>query len=632
MHPDDRDAVLKALKMHIDGASPRFEAAFRAQHKDGAYRWIMSRGRAVRDASGRAVRVVGVHADISERKAMEAQLFAEKERAQVTLASIGDAVLTTDADGFVTFMNGVAERLTGWRLEEAMNVPVDTVAGLLHEETRESVPSPVERCLAEGQIVGLAGSTLLISRDGHEVAIQDSAAPIRNKEGALIGVVMVFRDVSESRALARQMSWQLAHDGLTGLISRREFERRLTRLVEDAHASPQQHALLYLDLDNFKVVNDVCGHLGGDELLKQLSFLLSEQMRRNDTLGRLGGDEFAALLENCPRDKALDIAEKLRRTISEFRFVWGNKTLDVGVSIGLVMVDADTASLADALSAADVACYAAKDAGRNRVHVYSKADQDSASVHVEMHMAADIRAALDVGRFELYAQEIRSLKGKPGRYFEVLVRMVDVYGQLVPPGLFITTAERYGMMPEIDLWIVKQALVQLAQAGKAAAHVRLAINLSGLCFSDENMSARVRDLVVQSGVEPARITFEITETAAVTHLSRGVRFMRELGALGCRFALDDFGSGMSSFAYLKALPVHTLKIDGAFVRDLLTDTADRAFVEAIHNVAHTLGKETVAEFAETAEHVHALSEIGVDYAQGYAVAKPRQLEAVLRGE
>ncbi len=632
MHPDDRDAVLAALQSHIEGKTPRFEAVFRAVHKDGSYRWILSRGRAIHDASGRTVRVVGVHSDITERKAMEAQLFEEKERAQVTLASIGDAVLTTDAEGFVTFMNGVAERLTGWKLAEALKAPVETVVSLLDEETRQSMPHPVERCRAGAQIVELAGNTLLINRDGHEISIQDSAAPILNREGQLIGVVMVFRDVSESREMARQMSWQIAHDALTGLVSRREFERRLGLLVEDAHHSGQQHALLYLDLDNFKIVNDVCGHLAGDELLKQLASQMSARMRRNDTLARLGGDEFAALLENCPVEIALEIANKLRLTVAAFHFEWDNKTLEVGVSIGVVVVNADTASMVDALSAADVACYAAKEGGRNRVQLYTNADPASVSKHLDLHLAADIRSAVSVGRFELYAQEILSLQNKPGRYFEVLVRMVDSYGKLIQPGLFITTAERYGLMPEIDLWVVKQALALLAQAGSGAQDVRLAINLSGLCFGDLAMSERVRELVVQSEVDPARITFEITETAAVTLLSHAARVMRELGSLGCRFALDDFGSGMSSFAYLKALPVNTLKIDGAFVREMLASPTDKAFVEAIHHVAHTLGMETVAEFAESQEIVEALRAIGIDYAQGYAVAKPRQLEAVLRGE
>ena len=633
VHPDDFTSVLDAFQEHLDGITPRFEVAFRVMHKRGSWHWIMSRGKAVRDAAGNAVRFVGVHTDISEQKFMEAQLFEEKERAQVTLSSIGDAVLTTDAEGNITFMNSVAEKLSGWTREDSLGLPVESVIVLINEDTREPAPNPVSRCRAEGQVVGLANHTILISRDGHELAIDDSAAPIHDREGRIVGVVMVFHDVTANRELTRQMSWQVAHDKLTGLASRQEFERRLDHLVAEAHGSGSQHALLYLDLDNFKIVNDTSGHLAGDELLKQLAFLLTEHMRRNDILGRLGGDEFGALLENCPLDKAIAIAEKLRETASEFRFAWGGKTFEVGVSIGLVMVGQETVSLAEAMSAADVACYAAKESGRNQVHVYSPGNKESASRHREMHLAADIRAALESDRFVLYAQEIHPLsKGAPtSRHYEVLVRMLDIHGELIQPGVFIPAAERYGLMPAVDRWVVEHALDMLARS-TAARDVRLSINLSGLCFRDEHTAECLRTIMMQTGVDPARLTFEITETAAVSQLSKAVAFMREMKTLGCRFALDDFGSGMSSFAYLKALPVDTLKIDGAFVRDMLEDPADQAFVEAIHRVAHTLGKETVAEFAETPEIVEALQGIGVDYAQGYAIAKPRPLDALLRGD
>lgn len=633
IHPDDFQSVLDTFQAHLDGATPRFEAAFRASHKQGGWHWIMSRGKAVRDGTGRAIRFVGVHTDISEQKSMEAQLFEEKERAQVTLSSIGDAVLTTDAEGNITFMNSVAERLTGWTREETFGLPVESVIVLINEDTREPAPNPVARCRTESQVVGLANHTILISRDGHELAIDDSAAPIRDREGQLIGVVMVFHDVTANRELTRQMSWQVAHDKLTGLASRQEFERRLENLVAQAHESGNQHALLYMDLDNFKIVNDTSGHLAGDELLKQLAFLLTEHMRRNDILGRLGGDEFGALLENCPPDKALAIAEKLRETASEFRFAWGGKTFEVGVSIGLVMVGQETISLAEAMSAADVACYAAKESGRNQVHVYSPGNQESASRHREMHLAADIRAALEGERFVLYAQEIQPLStpASTTRHYEVLVRMLDIHGELIPPGVFIPAAERYGLMPAVDRWVVEHALALLSRT-PAARDAHLSINLSGLCFRDEHTAACLRSLMAQTGVDPTHLTFEITETAAVSQLAKAVAFMREMKSLGCRFALDDFGSGMSSFAYLKTLPVDILKIDGAFVRDMLVDPADRAFIEAIHRVAHTLGKETVAEFAETAEIVAALREIGVDYAQGYAIDKPRPLDALLRGD
>jgi diguanylate cyclase (GGDEF)-like protein/PAS domain S-box-containing protein len=633
VHPDDYQALISAYQDHLDGKTPRFEAIFRAKRRLGGWNWIMSRGKAVRDEMGNAVRIVGVHTDITERKTMEAELFEEKERVQVTLASIGDAVLTTNAEGGITFMNTAAERLTGWKQEEASGLPVETIMVLIDEETRETVPNAVDRYRQEEHALEATKHELLITRDGHEISIEDSAAPIHGRDGVLLGMVMVFHDVTTSRALARQMNWQVAHDQLTGLVSRQEFERRLGELVEQARQSGSQHALLYMDMDNFKIVNDTSGHLAGDELLKQLAFLLSEHMRRNDTLGRLGGDEFGALLENCPVEKAKSIAESLRTMVSEFRFVWGGKMFEVGLSIGLVMVNRDTTSLVEAMSSADMACYAAKEAGRNRVHVYVPGNMENEFKQRELLLVSDIRTALEKGRFELYGQEILALQPVPGqrRHFEVLVRMLDAQGKLVPPGVFIPAAERYGLIQAVDRWVAEHAVTLLSQAG-AACDVDLSINLSGLFFREERIADYLRNVVIQAQIDPARLTFEITETAAISQLSKAVNFMREVKSLGCLFSLDDFGSGMSSFAYLKALPVDTLKIDGAFVRDMLEDLADRAFVEAIHRVAHTLGKKTVAEYAETTEIVEALREIGIDYAQGYGVGKPRLLAAILRGD
>ncbi len=564
-----------------------------------------------------------------ERQRLVDALHDEKEHLQVTLASIGDAVLTTDADGRITFMNGVAEALTGWSLKQASGQLVEKVVVLINEETREPVPSPVERCRKEGVVVGLANHTILVSRNGDELAIDDSAAPIRDAQGALIGVVMVFHDVSAAREMSRKISWQATHDSLTGLISRNEFECRLRRLAETQVERGVSHALLYLDLDNFKIVNDTCGHLAGDEMLKQVTFLLAEHMRKNDTLARLGGDEFGVLLENCPLGKAKEIAEKLLVTIAEHRFAWGGKTFDMGMSIGLTTVVPGEVTAAEALSAADVACYAAKEDGRNRVHAYDADNADSLSRHRELHIASDIRAAIEAGRFVLYAQPILATNGKGERRFEILVRMLDTNGELVPPGAFIPAAERFGLMPSVDRWVVAKVLSELRTLGEDGDGIGVSINLSGLCFRDTDFAAWLSERISESGVSPARLTFEVTETAAIMHLTMGVRFMRELRAIGCRFALDDFGSGMSSFAYLKALPVDELKIDGAFVRDVLDDPADRAFVEAIHKVAATLGMETVAEFTETLDIAQALREIGVDYVQGYAIGRPARLEEAL---
>ncbi len=632
LHPDDYGPTMIDFQAHVRGETPRYEHVFRVRHKDGDWRWILSRGLAVRDAAGRALRVVGTHTDITGQKRLESQLFEAKELAQVTLASIGDAVLTTDAEGNVTFLNPIAERLTGWRLDEVAGLPVESVVMLVDEETRAPLPNPATRCRESRVAIAASNHTLLINREGHELAINDSAAPILDRDGRLIGVVLIFHDVSHARELNRRMSWQLTHDALTGLYSRREFERQLRRMVEDARDQGHVHALLYMDLDQFKIVNDTAGHLAGDELLKQLGFLLSEQMRRGDVLARLGGDEFAALLENCPLDKAREIAEKLRATVGDFRFSWQERVFDVGVSIGLAMIDAETAGDEDALAAADMACYAAKDAGRNRVHVFERATTRVGERLGEMELAGAIRGALARGGFVLFSHEILALAGaRQPRRLEVLARMVDPGGGLVSPGVFVPAAERYGFMAEIDRWVVRNAFALLAGARGEFADCVLFVNLSGLSLREEGMREYILGAANEHGIDPARICFEITETAAVAHLAAGVAFMRALKARGFRFALDDFGSGMSSFAYLKNLPVDYLKIDGAFVRDMAGDPVDRAFVETIHRVGHLMGKETIAEFVETEALLDLAREIGLDFVQGDVLGKPRPLDAVLAG-
>ncbi len=550
-------------------------------------------------------------------------LYEEKEMALVTLASIGDGVVTTDAEARVSFLNSVAERLTGWTQAEARGLRIEEVMRLVNEETRALAENPVERCRLEGSVVGMANHTVLIGRDGTEVAIEDSAAPIRDKDGRLIGVVMVFHDVSSQRAMTREMSWQLAHDGLTGLTNRREFERRLQALLACA-APGVAHALLFLDLDQFKIVNDTCGHLAGDELLKRLAEMLQEQVRGGDVLARLGGDEFAVLLENCPLDRARGIAEKLRQKVRDFEFFWQDKRFEVGVSIGVAPIDAAAGSIAEVTAAADMACYAAKERGRNRIHVHSPDDLDMERRRNELHAAGGIRSALEENRLVLFGQEIRSIRGDGQGHYEVLLRLRGEDGVLQAPALFIPAAERYGLMGEVDRWVVRNAFMFMAQHPK----VHLAINLSGLSLQDENFSAYITQWLTQFNVDASHVCFEITETAAITHVGHAIAFIRDLKAWGFRFSLDDFGSGMSSFTYLKNLPVDFLKIDGAFVRDIVSDPIDRAFVETINRIGQVMGMETIAEFVESDEILRELMRIGVDYAQGYGIAKPVPLDTL----
>ena len=563
-----------------------------------------------------------------------ATLDEQRERAQVTLDSIGDAVITTDSSGSIDYMNPVAEKLTGWRSEDATGVEVERVFRVVEETTREPVCSIVQRCLADGVVTGLPSNAVLLRRDDKQFAIDPSAAPIRDSEGRTIGAVLVFHDVSRSRAMARQLSWQATHDALTGLVNRRQFGEAVRVALDSARERDLTHCLMYLDLDQFKVVNDTCGHIAGDELLKQLTALLRVRVREVDTLARLGGDEFGVLLAGCQSDAGQAVAQKLRETVRAFRFVWKNTTFELGVSIGMVTVTSESKGVPDLLSAADMACHLAKEQGRNRVHVFSAGDAMLEQRQSEMQWVANITSALAEDRFVLYCQPIVPTGGtdRLWDHVEILVRMVSREGKIIPPGAFIPAAERYNLMGEIDRWVVRHVFERYdGRLGNEHGGERpmCAINLSGASMSDENLLDYIRSQFQRYDVPAESICFEITETAAVQNLAVATEFIQELKQLGCRFALDDFGSGLSSFAYLKNLPVDYLKIDGSFVKDMLGDRMNLAIVEACHAIGQAIGVRTIAEFVEDDETLAALSAIGVDYGQGYGIHKPVPLDGVV---
>ncbi len=563
-----------------------------------------------------------------ERDKALKELFEEKERAQVTLESIGDAVITTDINGNIDYLNEVAEKLTGWRHEEAKGHQVDHVFSIINEITREKSVNPAERCINEGRIVELASHTVLICKDGSEIAIEDSAAPIRNQSGELIGVVMVFHDVTESRKLSQQLTYQARHDALTGLINRREFEERLEQSIEQARINQYEHALLYMDLDQFKVVNDTCGHAAGDELLRQITSLLQSQMRKHDTLARLGGDEFAVLLEYCGSEEARNVAENLCEVVESYRFTWEGNSFVVGVSVGLVPINSNCGSIGVVLSIADSACYAAKEAGRNRVHSYVEDDTTVAQRHGEMRWVSRITQGLEDNNFLLYRQDITPIgnNADEGDHYEVLIRMKDEEGTLVMPNSFLPAAERYNLMPKLDRWVINTIFEWLSDSKDALAELEMcSINLSGHSVGDDKFLQYTINLLEKYNIQPNKVCFEITETATIVNLTSATRFIRALKKKGCRFALDDFGSGMSSFLYLKNLPVDFLKIDGGFVKDITHDPMDLALVRSINDIGHVVGMKTIAEFVENEEVLKKLKVLGVDYAQGYLFGKPQVL-------
>jgi len=561
------------------------------------------------------------------------EAYQAKELAEVTLHSIGDAVITTDQEGKVTYLNTVAEKLTGWIQKEAMGQPVGEVFFIVDGDTGDRIVNdPVSRALRTGQVALLQGHTRLNARDGRQYAIEDSAAPIRACNGEVPGVVLVFHDVTEQQRMAEKITYQANHDPLTGLFNRHAFEMKLQNLIEGVDQG--EHVLLYLDLDQFKVVNDTCGHAAGDALLNQLSDLMQARIRSGDLLARLGGDEFAILLPHCPLDQALRCAEKIRQAIQSFRFFWNGSTFAIGVSIGLVPFRCDRQTIEDIMSAADQACFAAKDAGRNRVHVYQPDDRELALRRQEMDWVAKIHRALEQDAFELYCQPIIPVDDEQeGDHYEILLRMHMENGEVVPPGAFMPAAERYDLMGLIDRWVIKHFFHWLADHPFHLADLHLAgVNISGVSITDKYFLDFVTNQFEQTGIPPEKICFEITETAAIANLVTANIMIEVLTKLGCSFALDDFGSGMSSFGYLKNMPVDYLKIDGAFVKDIALDPIDHALVRSINEVGHIMQKKTIAEFVEDENILACLKEIGVDYAQGYGVGKPRPLDELVADE
>ena len=566
----------------------------------------------------------------TRRKQAEQAVFAEKERAQVTLASIGDGVISTCARGLIEYVNPVAEKLTGWSMEEARGRPLGEVLNLIDEVTRQHVSHSLERMQVAGAVAAPITHPVLLTRAGQEVAVQESAAPIRDRNGAVIGAVIVVHDVTQERRLKRALSYQATHDALTGLINRREFDVRLRDALTLAQRGERHSSLLYVDLDQFKVVNDTCGHQAGDRLMRDVTSLLRARVRTQDTIARLGGDEFGILLDGTSVAQAGRIAESVRRAIHNYRFVWAGSTLNVGASIGVVEINRETDSVASVLSAADIACYAAKEGGRNRVHLY---DGDGAvDRHRELHWAARLTRAVEENRLELFFQPIVPIADAgPVGFHELTVQLRDDDGRLVPAGEFIPAAERYNVMPAIDRWVILRALERLrATPNGAAASPVLAVNLSGNSLSDQSFL----EFVVEHAGAPdvARsLCFEITETAAVTNWSNALYFMKELQQRGCRFALDDFGSGLSSFMYLRTLPVDYLKIDGQFVAQVAANPVDRNMVEAICKIGRSLGIFTVAECVESEPVLAELKRIGVDFVQGYYLARPQPIAQLPQG-
>lgn len=672
VHPEDSVRLIDALTASCGERKP-LRCEYRLFARNGETRWFLDEATIVEDAPGAPMFLQGVLVDITEDKRREEELDyhrrrleelvgkrtaqlekqadllraanvnlmkeiderrdteralrVSEQRFRLLLESAGEGIYGLDAEGRCTFVNDAALQMLGFAREDLLGQP-------MHERILRGRADGMSQVLDEHRTCaafrtgtpqrGLVET--LWRQDGSTFTAEYSSYPLRENDN-IAGAVVVFRDVTEASAAAEQLAHQASHDALTGLLNRQEFERRLDRVLGDVKRDGGEHALCYLDLDQFKVVNDSCGHAAGDELLRQVSALLQEKMRSRDALARLGGDEFGILLEHCPLQQALRIAHDLCEAVRSFRFLWKEKVFAIGVSIGVAELTSGADTFATALRAADAACYAAKEKGRNRVHVYQTGSADH-SAH--MHWVSRLTQALDEDRFELWYQSIAPVGGHVAErpHYEILLRLVDEQGRRIEPDAFIPTAERYNLMPAIDRWVLRHVL-----AGIAAHHWQTpaerwpiyAINISGASLNARDLADFIGQLLAEHGVPGHALCIEISETAASESLVQTIHFVQEIKKLGCLFSVDDFGSGMHWFTHLKPLAVDFLKIDGSFIRSITHDRVVHAIAESISRLAHVMAIQTVAECAEDEDVLQRLLELGVDCAQGYAIMRPQPL-------
>lgn len=584
----------------------------------------------IKNILGEIVGISTIARDITQQKQLEQKLAQEHQKLKVTMDSIADAVITTDTSGKVQYLNPVAEALTGWPLNEAVGKPVAKIFNIINALTRKPAINPVKYCLKENRVAGLAKNTLLINRDGIEIGVEDSVSPIRDGDGNTIGAVLVFRDVTQQRKMAEEIAYRASHDVLTGLVNRSEFENRLHHFIQDNREADMQNALMFIDLDRFKVINDTCGHTAGDKALKDVAQIMQTCIRSTDTLARIGGDEFAVILYKCNTQQAMKIAKSICQSVEEYRYLHAEECFRLGASIGLVMIDKHWTSTTSLMQAADSACYEAKSTGRNRVHLYYDDNHIAGSQRKETKWVSRIEKALEDKSFVLYCQRIMPLKHKGLAHAEILIRMIDKDGSLIPPSAFFPAAERFHLASRIDRFVVAEVLEWMQVNKDELSHIEsISVNLSGQSLSDPTFHSYVFDLIKSKDIDCSKLCFEITETAAITNIVDAKKFIAEINQYGVKFALDDFGSGVSSFGYLKNLDVDYLKIDGQFITDLLKNEIGQATVRCIAEVAKVTGKKTIAEWVENKTVEDMLKKMGIDFTQGFLKHNPAPISFLL---
>jgi diguanylate cyclase (GGDEF)-like protein/PAS domain S-box-containing protein len=623
---DDESQLLSQLKNNIN--IQHHETQY--LHRNGACIHVAVSLSGIKNPQGEVVEISEIIRDITQQKEMQHALHVEHALLKVTMDSIGDAVLTTDNNGLVQYLNPVAEQLTGWKADEAIGQPSEKIFRVINEKTRKPCLNPVAMCLSENSIVALADETLLMSRDGQEYGIEESASPIRDVDGQTLGVVMVFHDVSEQRKVANEMSYRASHDTLTGLSNRSEFEQALKRFVDNNREPDQINALMYIDLDQFKIVNDSCGHSAGDLVLQDVAKLMKNCVRSSDLIARIGGDEFAIILSKCDTEKSMKIAKKICKSVSDYRFHHDNKIFKIGASVGLVMINTNWESEARLMEAADSACYQAKRTGRGRVHLYFDETHTVQLGQGEIQWASRIEQALEEKSFVLFCQRIMPLSHQGLEHAEILIRMKDKSGALIPPSAFFPAAERFNMASRIDKWVVKEVFEWMNINATSLDHIEsLSVNLSGQSLGDLAFHNYVINLIEKMRIDCSKLCFEVTETSAITNITDAKKFIDAMNRHGVKFSLDDFGSGVSSFGYLKNLSVDYLKIDGQFISDLVDNKVGQATVRCITEVAKATGKQTIAEWVDNKPVENLLKQMGVDFTQGYLKHKPAPISFML---
>ncbi|MFT5894428.1 MAG: diguanylate cyclase (GGDEF)-like protein/PAS domain S-box-containing protein [bacterium] len=632
LHPDDRERAKNTLADAVKNKEVKdLDTEFKVLWPDGSIHNIRATAQITRDKSGQAQRVLGVNWDVTPLHSLRLELTEKHDLLQDTLQSIGDAVITADTDGCVTWLNPTAEQMTGWLSPDALGKPVCDVFRIISERSRNTRNCPVKSCIETEQVINPDNQSILSTRDGREFSVEESAAPIFSNSGDLLGSVLIFRDVTEQRKLSQEMRYRATHDSLTGLVNRIEFETQLQNALDDSYSKNIQHSLMFIDLDQFKLVNDACGHAEGDLLLQQIAKLLSNNIGSNGIIGRLGGDEFAVILDNCDTIQAEVIAQRICQCMDDYRFVHEERRFQIGTSIGLVPLDNRWTNIEAAIQAADSACYAAKDAGRNRVHLWFDTDSSTQARHEDTKWANKLAIALNENGFVLHAQRIGSLADEQsGLHAEVLIRMDDENGSLIPPNTFLPAAERFSIATRIDSWVLTTTTDLLSNHPDLSTIETLSVNLSAQSVGDMSFLETTLELFERVGNEVCkRICLDITETATVSNFTDVARFIKDVRAQDVRVALDHFGGNSASYGYLRNLEIDYIKIDGELINRGITDLIDAAAIRSIVDLANILNIPTLAANIDNQTTLDNVKHLGIDHVQGFHLHEPEPLENVL---